>query len=470
VRPIPNLPASYLEANATSHPTAPAVLQDDLTLTFADLRDRVNAAAGALVEEGVLSGQVVAVSLPNTWEYVVLELAVPLIGAVLMPLPLNLGERERAWALERSGAVRIIELEEAKRLCASACRVPVTPGEADPDRVVEIALTSGTTGLPKLAALHAGLKQATFEGFTARLGVRGGDRVLPISPLMQGIGGMCLLCLRVGAALVMVPDTRFTPERTLAAAAAARATHLVGVPTNILRMLESPALDPSELTECRVTAVAGAPMPAAMAQAWEERTGSRVVIFYGSMDAGQLAVGSPEDPPAKRWTTVGRVHDCAEAMITPAGEICMRGPTVQRRYWGEERGPYSDDGWVHMGDLGSIDADGYLRVTGRIKDVVIRGGTNINPYEVEDLLRSHPGVRDVCVVGRPDRVLGERLTAFIVATEPVRLSDLREHLQRLGVARYKWPDLVSVVEEIPLSGPGKVDRRLLKERAAELTV
>jgi acyl-CoA synthetase (AMP-forming)/AMP-acid ligase II len=202
-----------------------------------------------------------------------------------------------------------------------------------------------------------------------------------------------------------------------------------------------------------------------VAAAWEDRTGSRVCIFYGSMDAGQLSVGSPSDPREKRHHTVGRPHECCEAMITAEGEICMRGDTVQERYWGEDFGPYDRDGWVHMGDLGRIDADGYLQVLGRTKDLIIRGGTNINPHEVERALRGHPAIADVCVVGRPDRELGERAVAFLVARDRARPPDLasvKEFLEGVGMARYKWPEEVRGIPEIPLSGPGKVDRRALQ--------
>lgn len=464
--PVPCHAVSYLEENAAAAPGRPAVVDTGRVVTFGELRERVHAAAHALRDRGVGPGEVVAVSLPNVWEYVALELAVPLLGAVVMPLPLNLGSAERSWALERSGAALLVEQQLAEELCRAPGRAPVEPPPPDPHRVVEIALTSGTTGRPKLASLHAGLKQATFEAFTSRLEVTCDDRVLIVSPLMQGIGGMCLYCLRVGAALVMLREPRFSPEHTLRVAVDAQATLLVGVPTNVIRMLESPLLVEADLSSARCTAVAGAPMPADVAQAWEERTGSRVCIFYGSMDAGQLAVGSPSDPAKKRWTTVGRVHDRCQAMITPEGEICMRGPTVQERYWGEDRGPYAEDGWAHLGDLGFVDEEGYLHVVGRIKDVVIRGGTNVNPYEVEDALRSHPAVRDVGVVGRPDRELGERVQAFVVAGKPVDLEDLRRHVAGLGVARYKWPEFLELVDEIPLSGPGKVDRRRLREWAA----
>ena len=462
----PNVPTSYLELNAESRPGAPAVIDGDLILTFEQLRERVHASAAALMDRGVGSGDVVAISLSNVWEYVTLELAVPLLGAVLLPLPLTLGDAEKRRALAQTGASLLVHGSQAGRLCSAPFRGLLEPPPADPARVVEIALTSGSTGPPKLASLHAGLKQATFEAFTSRLEVTAQDRVLVMSPLTQGIGGMCLYCLRLGAGLVMLGERRFTAEHTLRTAAATGATLLVGVPTNVIRMLDSPSLPETDLSAARCTAVAGAPMPPEVARAWEPRTGSRACIFYGSMDAGQLAVGSPGDPQAKRWTTVGRPHDCAEAMITDGGEICMRGPTVQERYWGEARGPYSEDGWVHTGDLGFLDEDGYLHVTGRIKDLVIRGGANINPHEVEDVLRSHAAVADVCVVGRPDRELGERAMAFVVGRRSLTMDDLRGHLEARGLARYKWPEFLELVDEIPLAGPGKPDRRLLAERAA----
>jgi acyl-CoA synthetase (AMP-forming)/AMP-acid ligase II len=164
--------------------------------------------------------------------------------------------------------------------------------EPDPERIVEIALSSGTTGMPKLASLSARLKQVTFESFTERLGVTEDDRVLPMTPLTQGIGGMCLYCLRRGAALVMLREPHWTAEHCLGTAAAARATVMVGVPTNVIRMLSRPV----SLPTVRAVAVAGAPLPPEIAERWETSTGIPISSFYGSMDAGQLAVASPSDP------------------------------------------------------------------------------------------------------------------------------------------------------------------------------
>ena len=214
-------------------------------------------------------------------------------------------------------------------------------------------------------------------------------------------------------------------------------------------------------------AVAGAPLPPEIAERWETSTGIPISSFYGSMDAGQLAVASPSDPRHKRWTTVGRPHDSAEWKILDGGEICMRGDLVQQRYWGEASGPYSEDGWAHMGDLGFIDDDGFLHVVGRVKDIIIRGGTNINPYEVESMLREHSAVIDACVVGRPDPDLGEVPIAFLVSRTDVTKHELDQFLGGRGLAHYKWPVDVHRVDELPLSGPGKVNRKSLRELAAQ---
>lgn len=449
--PKPYRPVSYLEAF-----DGVAIWEDGVEMTFAALLERVHGAERLLAARGVRAGDVVGVQMANTWPYVALELAVPDMGAVVLPLPLTLGDHEMRWIEEKAHPKLVVH--ELDLDIGAADGAAAQPAEPDPERIVEIALTSGTTGMPKLASLSGRLKQVTFEGFTGRLGITAGDRVLPMTPLTQGIGGMCLYCLRKGAALVMLREPHWTPEHCLRVAAASGATVLVGVPTNVIRMLSHPI----SLPDVRTVAVAGAPLPPEIAERWETTTGISISSFYGSMDAGQLAVGSPSDPRDKRWTTVGRPHDKAEWRIAD-GEICMRGDLVQQRYWGEDFGPYAADGWAHMGDLGFVDEDGYLHVVGRTKDIIIRGGTNINPYEVESMLRTHPAVRDACVVGRPDPELGEVPVAFVVGdlTEP----ELHSYLGERGLARYKWPVALRRVEELPLSGPGKVNRKLLREVA-----
>jgi acyl-CoA synthetase (AMP-forming)/AMP-acid ligase II len=478
-KPIPYDALSYLRANAAVRGDALAVHDEDSQLTFEALHRAVLSLDAALRGRGVEPGDVVAVALPNVWRYVALEIAVPAIGATLLPLPTSLGRMETEDAIERSGAKLVIGEREAGDLHTDGDPDDGPFAEPDPDRVVQIALTSGTTGRSKLASLTARLKQLTFEGFTSRLGIGPDDRMLPLSPITQGAGEMCLYALRTGAALIMSHHARFDAERSLALAESTKTTVLGGVPTMVARMLHSPALADTDLSHLRATISAGAPLPPTVAQEWEERTGAPTCSFYGAMDVGQLAVPSPDDPAEKRWTTVGRPHDRAELLICDPqgnavepgeeGEICMRGPLVQPVYWGEDETPYSDDGWAHFGDLGRLDEDGYLHVTGRVKDTIIRGGSNINPFEVEDVLRGSSVVQDVCVVGRPDDDLGERAVAFVVAApggEPT-LDDLTAHLDEAGLTRYKWPESLHLLDALPHGATGKVDRQALREQAKE---
>jgi acyl-CoA synthetase (AMP-forming)/AMP-acid ligase II len=459
----PYQPVSYVEANASRRGHATAIWEKREAVGFEALVARVRRFQSLLAEHGVRPGVVVGVRLPNVWQYVALELAIPDLGAVILPLPLSLGEHEMRWITEKARPVLVVDSAMADELTRASAAGVLTARKAppDPDRIVEIALTSGTTGMPKLASLSARLKQVTFEAFTSRLGITEEDRVLPMTPLTQGIGGMCLYCLRLGAALVMLGEPHWTPELCLDVARRSRATVLVGVPTNVIRMLNHPI----ELPNVRAVAVAGAPLPPEIAERWETTTGIPIASFYGSMDAGQLAVASPSDPRDKRWTTVGRPHERAEWTIVDA-EICMRGELVQQRYWGEDVGPFAPDGWAHMGDLGFVDGEGFLHVTGKVKDIIIRGGTNINPYEVESMLRLHPGIRDACVVGRPHLELGEVPVAFIVGS--VDKADLDRFLNERGLARYKWPETIQIIDELPLSGPGKVNRKSLREHAGGL--
>jgi acyl-CoA synthetase (AMP-forming)/AMP-acid ligase II len=453
-------PVSYLDWNARRRPHATAVW-DGREIEFDELLEHVRTFQRFLGARGVKGGDVVGVRLPNVWQYVALELAIPDLGAVILPIPTSLGEHELRWLNEKTSPVLTVTSADLEGLADAGSYSPPT-ADPDPQRIVEIAMTSGTTGMPKLASLSARLKQVTFDAFTSRLEITEHDRVLPMTPLTQGIGGMCLYCLRVGAALVMLREPHWTPEHCLDVAARSRATVMVGVPTNVIRMLSHLLPTPPSL---RAVAVAGAPQPPEVAERWETSTGVPISSFYGSMDAGQLAVASPSDPRGLRWTSVGRPHDRAEWQILD-GEICMRGDLVQQRYWGEESGPYSSDGWAHMGDLGFVDDAGYLHVVGRVKDIIIRGGTNINPYEVESMLRAHPAVIDVCVVGRPDPELGEVPVAFVVGD--LTQEELDRFLNERGLARYKWPERVHRLEALPLSGPGKVNRRMLSENARAL--
>lgn len=489
---------SYLAHHVERFPDAPAVVERGDVITFGRLREEVDALMAELHGRGIRPGDVVAVAMPNTWRYVALEIAIPALGAIVLPMPLGTGPREVAWVAERSGAVLAIIDDAAAFPAAAARRAAVrdvlAPAELqgthdaaplavapDPERIVQIAMTSGTTGMPKLASLSAELKQLTFEGFAGRIGFGPGDRVLPTTPITQGVGEMCLYALRTGACLVMLGAARFDADGVARLIESSQTTVLAGVPTTLRRILHAPALGEVDLGSLRATISAGAPLPRAVAEAWEIRSDSRVCSFYGAMDIGQLSVGSPDDPVEKRWTTVGRPHDRAEMQIVgrtgrpvapgAEGEICMRGSLVQQRYWGEAEPAGDPDGWSRFGDLGRLDADGFLHITGRIKDTIIRGGNNINPLEVEELLRKAPEILDVCVVGTPHPDLGESATAFVVpaAGASVGFDDIQAVLERARLARYKWPERVELLDELPVGATGKVDRAALRDRLTQLT-
>jgi acyl-CoA synthetase (AMP-forming)/AMP-acid ligase II len=270
---------SYLEFNAAATPDAPAIWDEGDTRSFQSLRDHTYALIARLAHEGIRPGDVIAVALPNVALYVALEIAVPATGAVLFPLPLGIGHRELASVLERSGAKLLVtddspagrgiaevvaHLPDAPALLAASDLATTERAEhpgrndrtdplptpapnqapADPDRIVQIALTSGTTGLPKLASLSARLKQLTFEGFTTRLRVQPGDRMFPMSPITQGVGEMCLYALRRGAALVMLGSRRFDPEAALTIARDSETT-AVRAPASAIR--RQPPLRPARV-------------------------------------------------------------------------------------------------------------------------------------------------------------------------------------------------------------------------------
>lgn len=488
---------SSLAARAAAGPDDVAVFDDERRLTFAELLAVVESYRRELRDLGVRPGDVVAVSMPNIWQYVALETAIPAVDAILLPMPPRLGQHEVDLALDRARPALVVIAPDAdderwRRDEAGYSIISVDSLRSDrepdpsipeptatPDRIVEIALTSGTTGMPKLASLSAELKQLTAEAFCSRLDIGPQDLMLPMSPISQGVGEICMYALRGGAGVVMTRQRRFDPDSVLRLIERSKASVLGGVPTMISRVLHSSVLDEVDLGSVRATAAAGAPLAPALAREWEERTGSVICGFYGAMDVGHLTVVRPSDPAQARWTSVGQPHQTAQWQICDPngnpvpqgseGEVCMRGPLVQQQYWNSTDTPFAADGWAHFGDIGYIDDGGYLHISGRVKDTIIRGGNNINPQEVESFLRNHPQIRDVAVVGHPDPDLGERAVAFVVPAPGANLtlSDLTAVLEDAGLARYKWPESVVTIDALPLATTGKPDRAAM--RASLLT-
>jgi fatty-acyl-CoA synthase len=353
--------------------------------------------------------------------------------------------------------------------------------EQDPDQPYNIQFTSGTTGLPKGATLtHFNIvNNGLFVG--ERLRLTEADRLCIPVPLYHCFGMVLgvLAAMTHGAACIF-PGEGFDPLAVLATVARERCTVLHGVPTMFIAELEHPSFPEFDLTTLRTGIMAGSPCPiAVMRRVIGEMHMPEVTICYGMTETSPVSFQSDcDDPLERRVSTVGRIHPHvqvkivdAEGRVTPRGtpgELLTRGYSVMRGYWNEpERTREAIDagGWMHTGDLGVIDEQGYCNIVGRVKDMIIRGGENISPREIEEFLYRHPAVLDVAVVGVPDHKYGEAVCACIRLRPgtPATEEEIRAFC-RGQIAHYKVPHYVRFVDSFPLTVTGKVQKFLIREQ------
>ena len=352
------------------------------------------------------------------------------------------------------------------------------------DDAVNIQFTSGTTGLPKGVTLsHHNLLNNGIQVGEAT-GIRRGDRVCIPVPLYHCFGMVMgnLACLGHAATMVF-PSEAFDPLEVLRSIEAERCTHLYGVPTMFIALLGHEQFGEFDLTSLRGGIMAGAPCPTEVMKAViADMNMSEITIAYGMTETSPVSFQTRRDDPIEmRVSTVGRVMPHVEVKIVDRndrivrrgepGELCTRGYSVMSSYWEDEertREVLDSAGWMHSGDLATIDHEGYCRITGRIKDIVIRGGENISPREVEEYLYRHPAIRDVQVIGVPDQKYGEELCAWIVlrAGTQVSADDIREFC-RGQIADYKIPRHIKFVEGFPTTATGKVQKFVMRTLMAE---
>jgi fatty-acyl-CoA synthase len=359
--------------------------------------------------------------------------------------------------------------------------------DLDPDDPINIQFTSGTTGLPKGATLthHNVVNDGFFVG--ERLGYGPLDRICVPVPFYHCFGMVLgtLAALTHGATIV-IPGGSFDAGQTLAAVESERCTSLYGVPTMFIAELEHPDLDRRDLTSLRTGIMAGSPCPVeVMRRVIERMHCPEITICYGMTETSPVSFQTLLDDDLEvRVGTVGSVHPWVEAkVIDPAdgrtlprgsqGELCVRGYLVMRGYW-EDRQATSEAidpaGWMHSGDLAVMRDDGRVHISGRLKDLIIRGGENIAPREIEEFLFTHPGVADVQVIGVPDPVYGEAVCAWIVPHEGAGLTEDEVRAWcRDKIATFKIPRYVRIVEGFPMTVTGKVQKYRMRELAiAEL--
>ncbi|MGV2581045.1 UNVERIFIED_CONTAM: acyl--CoA ligase [Mycobacterium avium subsp. hominissuis] len=457
-----------LEAAAVVYGDREAYVEPGSRISFAEWASRSRRVAAGLVARGVGKGDVVALRLPSGIDYATCYAAAATIGAITTGINPRLGPREVGAILEQTEPALVIsEPAELRRLYdEGGDRFPGVPDvEIDGHDPVALIFSSGTTGLPKGAvfdgnnllagAVSAGVMSAPY------------DRRLTSTPFAHA-GYMFKLWdqLLWGTTLV-IPPTPWSAAGMATALHEERITVAGAVPTQWAKLLEvSPAMFP----HLRVGVVATAPASPELVRAVADRIGVPLVVRYAMTECPTICGTEPEDAPDIQFRTVGRPAPGMAVRLSGDGVVEVRGPCVMRGYWRnpELTAEVLRDGWLRTGDLGVVHDDGTLSLIGRRDDMYIRGGFNVHPVEVEQVIATHPAVSRAVVVGCPAPVIGEIGVVFVVpkdASAPPSLPELRTHVHT-QLADYKAPDQLIVVDDIPLTAMFKPDRSALRSLAA----
>ena len=487
-----------LDTHADARPDAPFILapEPDTALTFEGLRRSACALHGVLARRGIVEGDVVSYMLPNGISAATVFLGAMYGGYVASPISLLAQDAQIEYVLAHSGT-RIVfaapEFVEGLRALAAkigarteiVSTAPDDPGFAEP--AARLALpslasatpamlmyTSGTTGVPKGALLSHGNMLHAGRSVTASLALTAEDRVLSSLPLYH-INGQCIATVSplVSGGSNVMPH-RFSVSQWWTLVERHRPTWLNMVPTIIAYLINGPELTPGQRDACRNLRFgrsASAPLPPDQHRAFESRFGVSVIEAMGMTETASVSFSNPLDPAGRKYGSVGpplgmeaRVvaPDAAQCAVGTTGEVQLRGANVMLGYFHDPANSakaISADGWFATGDLGHRDADGYYYITGRLKELIIKGGENIAPREIDEALLKHPAVLEAAAVGIPDRDYGQEILACIVLKPQAActLDELRAHcLRELG--RYKTPKEIRIVAELPKGPSGKVQR------------
>jgi long-chain acyl-CoA synthetase len=475
--------ASLPDRRAESSPDDPALSDGRQSLTNAQLLARVRAAARHLSNLGIGSGDVVALKLTNRVELVLLLFAAWRLGATVTPVNPSLTDGEVARQLHDSGA-RLLVVEDGSAAAGVATlavddlySAAVEPGpvpQPDASALALLIYTSGTTGVPKGVMLdHSNIDAMTGMACQS-FDLGPADRCLLILPLFHVLGILInvLTPLRAGGCVVIAD--RFDPETFFDLVEQERPTYFSAVPT-IYTMLDAlPADVRPDTSSLRYALCGAAPAPAELLTRFETRFGFPLIEGYGLSEGSCVSTANPVAGP-RRPGSVGlrlpgqqiRIVDERGTELASGidGEVIVRGPNVMRGYLGrpEETAKTIVDGWLRTGDVGHLDADGYLFLVGRLKEMIIRGGENIYPKEIEDVLTADPAVLEAAVIGVPDEKWGEVVVAYVQPREGVTVDPATleaRAAQHLG--GYKRPTSYFVVDAIPKNSVGKIDKKSLR--------
>jgi non-ribosomal peptide synthetase component E (peptide arylation enzyme) len=506
----------HIDANVERTPDKLAVADQHERLSFAELHDRSNRLANGLLALGMEEGDPVAIQASNSTLLSVMHLACDRANLMYVPLSsawrrtemrhlLNLSRAKVVLLPEAEKDFDFVDTVQAMRGELEHLRTVVGEGNADlsfgdllasdsgtvsrrtdPNLPLFVMVTSGTTELPRMSAWTDNNLWFFMAQYRDAVQMEAGDRVVGLAPANTGATGYVfpvLAPMLAGASSVLLEH--WEAEAGLDLLEREDATGATAIPTQIIKMLQVDGVEKRSFPNLRYFTNAGAAMPADQARELERVFHCSVQAVYGATDGGVPVMNRIVQPSEKRYVTVGKVLPHSEVRLldenlsdVPSGErgeIAWRGPTKSFGYLNEperSEATWWEDGWYRSGDLGQFDADGFLSVVGRAKDLIIRGGQNISPLEIEEAIARHPAVSEVAVVGYPDQVYGERVCACVTLRpgHSLTFDGLIEHLTSMQMAKFKLPERLELFEDLPRSAGAKLNKvEIRKEVATRLT-
>lgn len=471
----------------------PAVKFDDIVLSYGALDQAAQRAAGLLAAHGVKAGDRVGLQMPNLPYFPILYLGILRLGAIMVPMNPLLKDREVAYHLTDSGARVMVGWHGFKEALIGGCEaagadpIEVVPGEfegllgaAEPvaeiaDRAADDALaivyTSGTTGTPKGALLtHANILAGAETG-KELIDAKPGGVALAALPLFHIFGLNTVMNCTFYSRGMMTLVPRFEPDKVLEIMERDHVTNFAGVPTMYMALLHHPDRETRDVSSLDICVSGGAPIPVEVLHGFDAAFDTKILEGFGLSETTGMStfnLPSRERKPGSVGLPVGGTEvklvddDGKEVPQGERGEIVIRGPFVMSGYWGRDDATADAirEGWFYTGDVGSIDEDGYLYVVDRKKDMILRGGYNVYPRELEEVIYSHPDVLEAAVVAVPDAMLGEEVGAAI-SLKPGSLEtaeSLQEYIKE-RVAAYKYPRKIWFLDELPKGPTGKILKR-----------
>ena len=518
----------YLDQAVANSPDRAAIVGYQVTgdtrtaLTYRELNTTVTRMAAGLAGLGIGKGDVVACQLPNWWQTTALHLACMRIGAILNPLMPIFRERELRFMLghgearllvvpkvfrnfdyeamvdgirpelprletllviggegERSFERRLLETPWEEQTDTEALFAERKPG---PDEVIQILYTSGTTGEPKGVMHSSNTLFSNVRPYADRLHLTADDKVLMASPVAHQTGFLYGIMMPIYLGTTAILQDIWDADFVCKVIAAEQTAFTMASTPFLADLVKTAPKHQGDLDSLRIFVSAGAPIPSAVVEQASKTLKAKIVSAWGMTENGAVTMTCPEDPADRASQSDGKALPYMELRITdfkgndlPAGEegnLLVRGASLFVGYLKRpELYGVDDDGWFSTGDLARMEKDGYIRITGRTKDVVIRGGENIPVVEVENLLYKFPGIVDVALVGCPDERLGERLCAYVTLDEnatDLTLDELKSYLTKQQLSKSYLPEYLEVIEAMPRTASGKIQKFKLREQAKEV--